>query len=219
MKLRHHLLHHRPRRIVARLTALREAGVIDDEPSLWQLWLGVLYMWNRVFFRPETVGLSSAPIRPTARARWFAARPLRSPWLFLGRRVNPLDHTGLASSTEHVVRHLLGAHHDRQDFLYDLQLFAHEPGALQDLRDRVASIVDGTAPDAEFLKDLCVYEGYHEALLAGIDAWLDGEVTLDHDDPDATLTGLLAWCRRQPDGARATIRALVMNELHFGPPT
>jgi len=206
MKLRYHLLHFRPRRIEARLDELVAAGVLDRKPTHWQLWMGVLYMWHRAAFRPETIGLSSNPVRSTRRARLFHKRPLRSPFLFAGRRVNPLDHTGLGSSTEHTIRHLLGAHHDRADFHFDLQLIAHEPGVLQSLRDRLQSIVDETAPDAVFLKDLCVYEGYHEDLLAGVEAWIRGEVPLDHDDPDATLTGFMGWCAQQPDSLRATLR-------------
>ena len=163
-------------------------------------------MWHRAAFRPETIGLSSNPVRETWRARLFRLRPARSPFLFGGRRVNPLDHTGLGSSTEHTIRHLLGAHHDRADFHFDLQLIAHEPGALESLRDRLHSIVDETAPDALFLKDLCVYQGYHEDLLNGIEAWIRGDVSLDHDDPDATLTGFMGWCTQQPDSLRATLR-------------
>lgn len=217
MKLRFHVLHFRPRAIEARLRALEAAGVIERAPSLWQLWMGVLYMWHRAVFRTDTIGLSSHPVRSTRRARVFRHRPVRSPFLFGGRRVNPLDHTGLGSTTEHVVRHLLGAHHDRLDFHYDLQLVAHEPGVLEGLRDRLRGIVDGTAPDAAFLKDLCVYEGYHEALLDGVEAWLAGEVALDHGDPDATLTAFLEWCARQPDGARATLRSAARGELSFAP--
>lgn len=211
------MIHVRPRRIRARLAGLRAAGVIDAAPSLFQLGFGVLYMWHRAAFRPETIGLSDRPVRPTRRARIFRHRPARAPFLFLGRRVNPLDHTGLESSTAHVVRHLLGAHHDGEAFHYDLQLIAHEPGVLEDLRDRLQGIVDGTAPDAAFLQDLCVYEGYHADLLAGVQAWLDGTVRLDHGDPDATLTGLLRWCSLQPNGVRATLRALSRGEIDFRP--
>ncbi|MEZ4319330.1 MAG: hypothetical protein R3F61_17585 [Myxococcota bacterium] len=206
MKLRYHLLHFRPHRIEARVRELREAGVIDVEPNLWQLWMGVLYMWHRAAFRPETIGLSTAPVRETARARWFAWRPARSPFLFAGRRVNPLDHTGLGSTTAHTVRHLVGAHHDAADFHFDLQLIAHEPGVLTALEARVRGIVEETAPDAVFLKDLCVYEGYHEALLEGVQAWIRGDVELDHANPDATLTGFLRWCAQQPRSLRETLR-------------
>ena len=85
MKLRYHLLHFRPHRMAARVDALYEAGTIDVRPNLWQLWLGVLYMWHRATFRSETIGLSSAPVRPTLRARLFRFRPARSPFLFGGR--------------------------------------------------------------------------------------------------------------------------------------
>ena len=218
MKLRYHLLHFRPRHIQARLGALTRSGILDVQPNLWQLWLGVLYMWHRAAFRPETIGLSSAPVRDTRRARMFQSRPLRSPFLFGGRRVNPLDHTGLGSSVEHTLRHLIGAHHDAADFHFDLQLIAHDRAALQSLRDTLVSILDGTHPRAEFLQDLCVYQGYHQDLLTGVEAWLAGEPPpLDHNDPDATLTGLMRWCAKQPEGLRATLRAAARGELSFHP--
>ncbi len=223
MKLRHHVLHFRPRRIEARVDALYRAGTIDVRPTLWQLWLGVAYMWHRATFRPETIGLSTAPVRETRRARVFRWRPARAVFLFDvlglsgGPRVNPLDHTGLGSSVDHVIRHLLGAHHDADDFHFDLALIAHEPGVLESLRDRVQRIVDESDPDAVFLKDLCVYEGYHEALLSGIDAWLAGDLELDGTNPDATLTAFLRWCAAQPDSLRATLRLARQGRLDFSP--
>mgnify|MGYP000108746731 CR=1 FL=1 len=209
MKLRYHLLHFRPRRIQRRVDELHDAGVIDVRPTLWQLWLGTLYMWHRAMFRSETLGLSAGPVRTTRRARWFAHRPARSPFLFGGRRVNPFDHTGLGSSTAHTVRHLLGAYHAQQEWHFDLQLIAHQPGVLEALEARLERIVTEDAADAAFLKDLCVYEGYHEELLEGVRAWRRGEAvhTLDHDDPDATLTGFLRWCARQPPSLRAMVLA------------
>jgi len=206
MKWRYHLLHFRPRRIERRVEELYDAGVIDVRPTLWQLWIGTLYMWHRATFRSETLGLSTGPVRRTRRARLLRFRPLRSPFLFGGRRVNPLDHTGLGSSTDHTVRHLLGAYHAAGEFHFDLQLIAHQPGALEALEHRLARIVSDADPDATFLKDLCVYEGYHDELLEGVRAWLRGDdVGLDHDDPDATLTGFLQWCSRQPPTLRATV--------------
>ncbi|HHO51230.1 MAG TPA: hypothetical protein ENK18_10240, partial [Deltaproteobacteria bacterium] len=53
----------RPRHIQERLASLDEAGALSGPvPSLWQVFLGVLYMWHRVLFRPQTIGLSSAPV-------------------------------------------------------------------------------------------------------------------------------------------------------------
>lgn len=214
MKLRYRFLHFRPHRLEARVEALHAAGVLDVKPNLWQLWLGVLYMWHRTAFRPETIGLSAAPVRSTWRARMFTWRPARSPFLFGGRRVNPLDHTGLGSTPEHTIRHLLGAHHDRADFHYDLQLLADRPERFVALRDRLRAIVDETAPDATFLKDLCVYEGYHASLLEGVEGWIAGDLDLDHDDADATFTGLMRWCARQPATLRDTLRA---GRIDFSP--
>lgn len=212
-----HLLLFRPRRIRARLDALQRAGALrGPRPTLWQVFLGVLYMWHRIVFRPQTIGLSSAAVRDTPRARALRLRPLRGPLLFLGRRVNPLDHTGLGSSTDHVVRHLLGAHHDRADFVYDLEILASEPGALEALEDRLRAIVSGEAPDAAFLRDLCVYEGYHEALLSTVAAWNRGDPPdLSGADPDATLRAFLAWCAAQPDRPLGSLRAS-LRQLRVG---
>lgn len=220
VRLRDHLLHFRPRAMVRRLQSLHEAGQIDEVPNLWQLTLGVGYMWHRAVFRPETVGLSTNPVRDTRRARLFQYRPLRGPFV-LGRRVNPLDHTGLGSSTAHVIRHILGAHHEADDFAYDLSLIAHEPGALQALRDEARAIVAGSHPQAAFLRDLCVYQGYHETVVAVVDGWLargGADVAgRTHDHADKTLRAYLTWCARQPRTLRETVRVAARQGLDFSP--
>lgn len=209
----------RPNLVARRLDQLAARGV--DVPNLWQLWLGSLYMAHRVATRPETIGVSETDrVRQTARARLLRIRPLRAPFL-LGRRVNPLDTSGLGSSPAHLARHVLGAYHPGGNATYDLQILGLEGrGALEALRTDVAAVVDGTHPNAAFLRDLVVYEGYHEALLARLDGWLasTGEpADLDHAHADTTLTGFLAWCRRQPATPRATLRAALRGGLDFSP--
>lgn len=207
-----------PARIQARLERLQAAGVIDRAPSLWQVWMGVLYMWTRVVRRPETIGLSDGePERQTRRARLLTNRLLRLPAVLRYRVVNPLDQVGLGSSTAHIQRHLVGAYHPGDNYTYDLQILSVEPGALEALRERVEAVVQGTAPDATLQRDLVVYEGYHERLLAELDRWLsDGRASLP-DHPDTTLRAFMAWCCAQPDGPAATVRALRRGELSLMP--
>lgn len=210
------LLHLRPGAMRARLDRLEQAGM--PRPNLWQLWLGVLYMYHRMLFRSDTIGVDpEARIRSGWRARLWRWRPARAPVLAWKRAVNPLDHTGLASSDAHIIRHLVGAYHRGDNFHYDLALLGASPGGLEALHARVLAIVEGRARDAELLRDLNVYEGYHERLLAAVEAWERGEVELSHVNPDTTLPAFLAWCAAQPADPRATLEALWRGELSFAP--
>jgi hypothetical protein len=215
----YHLLLFAPHRVARRLHALKAAGVIEQEPTLWQVWLGVLYMWARVLRRPETIGLSDgAPCRSTPRARRLAGRGWRFPALLWVRAVNPLDQTGLGSSTEHVIRHLVGAYHPGQNFLYDLQILDVEPGALEALEARVRAVVDGSDPHAAFLRDLVVYEGYHERLLEAVVQWrARGRLGEEVAHPDTTLPAFMRWCAAQPATPVQTARALAAGRLVLRP--
>lgn len=191
----------RPRRVEAALARVAAAGIVARTPTLFQVLLGVVRMWHRLLFRPETIGLSrSRPVRATWRARLLRFRPLRFPFLLWERAVAPLDFTGLASSRERVVRHLIGAHHDGEQLLYDLELLALHPGALEDLRERARAVAEGDGPRARWLKDLTVFEGYHAALLAAVEQALREPASLARHagDADLSLRGLLGWCARQP---------------------
>jgi hypothetical protein len=209
--------HFRPRQVERRLAQLVGAGVIAQAPNHWQLSLGVAYMMHRLVTRPETVGVDPQAVpRPTR--TWLRVRPLRFPVLLYKGAVNPLDHTGLGSSDAHVIRHLVGAFHPGDNFHYDLQLIAHAPGVLEALRTRVLAIVEERSPDAELLRDLVVYEGYHERLLAVTEQWLaEGAPALSHDNPDTTLPAFLGWCAAQPDTPASTLRAAFAGHLSFAP--
>ncbi len=175
-------------------------------PTLWQVELGVLRMWHRVLFRPETIGTCTAhPVRGTWRARLLQWRPLRFPFLLWERAVAPWDMSGLVSGRERVLRHLLAAHHDADQFLYDLEMLDLHPGAIDELGARVRAVLDGTDPRGRWLRDLCVYERYHEDLWAGLQSHRAG--TRRSDDPDISFLAYLAWCAAQPATPAATWRA------------
>ena len=198
-----------PDRVMAHLARMREAGVVDASPTPWQLSLGVLRMWHRVVFRSETVGTSAQPVRRSWRARLLANRALRLPFLLGSRAVIPFDFTGLRSEPARLVDHLLGAHHDRDQFVFDLELLAGH-GMLDELAARVAAVLEDRDPRARWLRDLTVFVGYHEALAAAVaGARPRGPVLTAEQarDPDLTLRGLVAWCARQPETLAATWQA------------
>ncbi len=199
-----------PATVRERLRRAAAAGLVERAPNLWQVSLGIARMWHRVVFRPETIGTCREhPVRSTWRARLLAARPLRFPFLLTERAVAPWDFSGLLSSTDRVVRHLLGAHHDGVQFVYDLQLLRCHPGALERLRAETAAVVAGTHPRAGWLRDLVVFERYHESLLEAVERALEGSEPVDAAtlaDPDLTLTGYLRWCAAQPATPEQTWR-------------
>ena len=186
--------------------------MVPATPNTWQVTLGVARMWHRVFFRPETIGMcADDPVRDTWRARLLLYRPLRFPFLLREKAIAPLDFSGLLSSSERVIRHLVGAHHDKNQFAYDLSILELEPGRLAELVERTRAVVDGADPRAEWLRDLVVYERYHERLLAAAERALAEGVELppdEEDDPDISFTGYLAWCAAQPETPEETVEAL-----------
>lgn len=209
------------RRVVENLEKVRASRLVARAPNLWQLFLGTLYMAKRVVFRSSTVGTCSDPVRSTTRARLLAWRALRLPFLLAERVVAPLDLSGLASDRDRVLGHLLGAHHDGAQFVYDLELLAVHPGALEELRDATRALIDEGGPRAAWLRDLCVFEGYHEKLLAATEAALAGTLALDERDarsPDITFKAWLAWCADRPEAPGLALRAWVRGELSFAPP-
>ncbi len=196
--------------------ALARLAARGPTPTLWQVELGVLRMWHRVCFRSETIGTCSAhPVRRTLRARLLRWRPLRFPFLLWERAIAPWDMSGLVSSRERVLRHLLGAHHDADQFLYDLEMLDLHPGAVEELLVRVEAVLDGADPRAAWLRDLCVYERYHEDLRDGVRAYLDGAAA--SDDPDISFLAYLAWCRAQPASPGETWRRWRAGTWRLGP--
>ncbi len=199
-----------PERIEAGLARVRASGLVERTPNAWQITLGVLRMWHRVLFRSETIGTSARAVRGNWRARLLAWRPLRFPFLLAERAVAPWDFSGLWSSPERVMCHLLGAHHDENQFLYDLQMLACQPGMLDELACAVRAVVEGDGARSRWLRDLTVFDGYHDSLLAALERARAGELCLggaDDADPDITFFAYLDWCARQPATPEETIAA------------
>lgn len=201
-----------PDAVEQRLECIRNSGLIERTPNLWQIGLGVLRMAHRLAFRSNTVGTCTEQrVRPTWRARALRWRALRLPFLVAERAVAPFDLSGLLSSRERVLRHLLGAHHDRHQFAYDLQMLSADSGALDELVERARSVVSGADPRATWLRDLTVFEGYHETLLDAAEQARDGDLLLpepDASDPDISFLAYLDWCCAQPATPRATLDAI-----------
>ncbi len=201
----------RPRRIRRRLRQLVAAGVIERAPNLWQVELGVLRMWLRVFFRSDTVGTCAHhPVRRTWRARLLRWRLLRGPFLAWERAVAPLDHSGLAQPEWRLVRHLLAAHHDQHAFAYDLEILKGTPGALEEVEAKAREVIAEETRRARWLRDLVVFDRYHESLLESVARARAGLplVTADEaDDPDIAFDAYARWCLAQPPTPRATFAA------------
>jgi len=198
-----------PDRVMTHVARMHAAGVVDASPNAWQMSLGVLRMWHRVVWRSETVGTSSAPLRSSWRARLLHNRAARLPALLAAGAVIPFDFTGLRSTPARLIDHLIGAHHDGNQFVFDLELLAGH-GAHDELAERVTAIVDGTDPRAAWLRDLVVFVGYHESLAAAVATARSAGPHMtarDAIDPDMTLRGLVAWCARQPATPAATLAA------------
>ncbi len=209
-----------PDAIEQSLLRAEASGLVSSRPTLFQILLGIVRMQVRVASRPESVGTCTRqPVRATWRARALAPRALRFPFLLAERAIAPLDFSGLASSRERVIRHLLGAHHDGAQLVYDLELLSMHEGALDELLRRTRDVVQGRDPRAEWLRDLCVFERYHEELLETLEAFMEGRArmapALAHD-PDITLTGYLAWCARAPTSLTEALRRHREGSFHIG---
>lgn len=206
-----------PKQVALRLEQAREAGWIPHCPTLWQLELAVLRMWHRLLFRPETIGTSSThPVREGWRARLLAWRPLRFPFLLAEGAISPWDMTGLASSTKRLLQHLLAAHHDGLQFVYDLEILSLEPTGLAQLRSQLDALETHTER-AQWLADLCAFEHYHRDLSQGLAQFeRDPESMLSSTtDPDLSLRALLRWCLAQPASPSETWSAWRRGSYHL----
>ncbi len=191
-----------PGRIADGLERVGAAGLVERLPNLWQIEQGVLRMWHRVLFRPDSIGTSRTnPVRNTWRARILHHRLARFPFLVRERAIAPLDFSGLASPPWRIVRHLLGAHHDGNQFAYDLELLSAHSGRLEQVRGLARQVVEQDTPRSRWLRDLTVFENYHENLLASVERALEGDFDLppdEADNPDISFIAYLRWCAAQP---------------------
>jgi hypothetical protein len=214
-----------PKKVLKNLERRVDAGLTEAPPNAWQLSLGVMRMWHRAVFRMETVGTSPAgTVRKTWRARLLNNRSFRLPFLLAEGAVTPYDMTGLVSSKERIIKHLLGAHHDGAQFIYDLELLSAHPGALEELEARTQEVIDSEGKRSQWLRDLTVFEGYHEHLLEEVQRVIadKGVVLSEHErwNADISLAGYLSWCAQQPETPEATWEAIRAGDFAFdSPPT
>ena len=209
----------RPGRIAKTLQAISEAELVATTPTLWQICVGVIRMWHRMLFRAETVGVcEDQAVRRNWRARLLQYRPVRFPFLWWHGSVAPFDLSGLVSTPKRITTHLLGTHHDKNQFVYDMQMLQVHPGALEALAEQARRVLTVDDRHSRWLKDLCVYEGYHESLLACVEAGLESGFQLPEADarnPDVSFFAYLDWCAQQPTTPRETWRALRAGRLQL----
>ena len=208
-----------PHRIQVRLSQIAQVESLPS-PNLWQVSLGAMRMVHRLTFRSDTVGTcTDQPVRDNWRAKALQYRILRIPCLMYERAIAPLDLTGLASSRERIIRHLIAAHHDGQQFNYDLELLQTWPGALEALHEQVTSVVDGSHRKSGWYQDLAVFEGYHETLETAVSEAIRNGVRhqpSDRFDPDISLHGFLHWCAGQPATPKNTFALIRGGQFTFG---
>lgn len=189
-----------PEGISRGLQRVARAGLVEQVPTLEQLGKGVQRMWKRLLFRCGTIGTSNRPVLPNWRARALHFRVARLPFLLAEKAVAPLDFSGLLSSPARISRHLLGAHHQPAQLLYDLELLSLNPGALEALEAAAREVVARDTPRTRWLKDLCVHEGYHQSLLEAVERFRRGEAIVSPEqarDPEVSFKAYLDWCAAQ----------------------
>ena len=216
-----HVVLLRPAQIARSLDAIGAARLVEPLPTLFQIELGVLRMWHRILFRPETIGMTAVhPVRDDRWARRLEKRWLRFPFLLREGSVRPWDLSGLLSTPEKLMTHLLGTHHDGLQFVYDLQILSAFPGKLEQLRERARAVVEHDTERSRWLRNLCVYERYHETLLAVVERAVQDGIALppdEADDPDISFLAYLRWCALQPATPREAWRAWRSGRLSFAP--
>ncbi|MCA9628567.1 MAG: hypothetical protein KC766_12905 [Myxococcales bacterium] len=208
-----------PRRVEEALDKIAAQGELERVPNLWQIELGVISMWHRVLFRSETVGTcKDDPVRDSWRAKLLQWRPLRFPFLLREKAIAPLDFSGLVSTPERIISHLLGAHHDRAQFAYDLELLRLTPGGLERALEATREVVSTDSARSRWLRDLVVFQGYHERLQAALEQALSEGVSYPEDqanDPDVAFGAYLRWCAKQPPSPEETYAAWRRGELQL----
>ena len=210
----------RPGQIDANLARIRSAGVAQRVPNLWQIALGVTRMWHRIAFRPESIGLAAnATVRSNWRARLFAFRPIRFPFVLWEGSVVPGDLSGLGSTPERLMTHILGTYHDGVQFAYDYQVLQAYPGGPEELLKQAREVVENPKEKrSRWLRDLAVFDGYHERLITWLEDALErGPELTDADaaDPDISFYAYLDWCASQPPTPAQTWQAIRSGSFRF----
>ena len=206
----HRILLIRPSQVRRNLAHIDRSNLTPHTPTDWQIAVGVLRMWYRMIFRSNTIGVSQThPPRSSKWARGLQYRLLRFPFVLWEGSVSPWDLSGLTSSPDRLICHVVGTHHDNEQFVYDLEILSCYPNALPQLKRKVDAIVSGTDPRSEWLQNLVVYEAYHKSLLGymkriEVSNW---KVSLSSEvkrSIDISFYATLTWCSQQPLTPRET---------------
>lgn len=204
---------HNPELMLKNLALLKEKGHIQEIPTLWQVIQGMAQQWSFTAANLEKLGHDqSHPVRDSAGARLLQPQLLRFIPLLIEGAINPWDRSGLALTPERKMRHILGTHHGGETVMYDMQLLDCYPGALESLRDQLNEILENDTPRSRWLRDLVVYEGYHEALKRVVDRALAGDFTVPEEAPpgdDYTVGSFVDRCLACPVTPEETLRRLI----------
>lgn len=202
----------RPARVRRMLGEAEARGLIAEAPNEWQITLGVLRMVHRMISRPNSIGLSKdRPPRRGLASALLRNRALRFPFVLAVGAVRPWDLSGLLTRPKDLIRHLVGTHHDRHQFAYDLQILSLTPGALEQALEEALRTRDIDDARSRLMKDLCVFEGYHDRLAVAVERALEGDFQLtaeEAEDPDVSFEAYLRWCKSQPSSPRETLAAI-----------
>ena len=69
--------------------------------------------------------------------------------------------------------------------------------ALEELENKVRAVASGVDSKSRWLRDLAIYDGYHDSLLNLVTRMRRGEELLtvdERNDPDISFRGFLDWC-------------------------
>lgn len=206
----YHLLLHNPKLLQKNLRLLKERGHIREIPTLWQVFQGMAQQWWYTVNNLETLGHDfENPIRDSIGAKLLQPHAMRFLPLMIEGAINPADRTGLALTPERKMRHILGTHHPPETVIYDLQLLDCYPGALDTLRAKLVAIIEGDDFKSRWLKDLVVYEGYHESILPTVDRAIAGDFSVSlppRPGDDFTVGSFAERCLACPPKPDGTIR-------------
>ncbi len=216
----YYLLLHNPRLLQKNLGLLKERGHIQEIPTLWQVVQGISHMWRFTVANVDAIGTSQeAPVRDNPRAHLLKNQFIRFFALMAEGSINPLDRTGLALTPKRKMRLVLVTFHATgemaQTVIYDLQLLDCYPGALKTLGQRLEKLLK--QPDArdEWIKDMAVYEGYHEDLVPVVKRCLKGDfvvhVPTQREGDDYTVTSFVERCLGFPPTPAETLEKLLKN--------
>ena len=103
---------------------------------------------------------------------------------------------------------------------YDLELLGFY-GKLDELRANVRALIEQDDARARWLRDLTVFDGYHESLLEAVERALATGATMSNEearDPDISLRAYLQWCSAQPATPQETFRAWRQGTFRFDAP-